>query len=409
MKRTFIITMAVLAIAGMAYSQGMELSSARLYKKQGEWMKSLDFFNQALEKDPAMLAAYFERGELYNEVASDTTEIEIAREMAGDVEHPQHVLYDRMLEDFRQATTERTAKDASTIKKLRKRIERILQDRWNHSYFVAVRCDSLYDHAVAAGETEPDPKTLLQQGVDELDLAVKFFPDKWNAYGLRAQILGKLKRHDEATTSWADALARIEESKMKKEQPEEYEQAVQVIRLNLLQGYYNLSRYRETVDLANQILEKDPNDLDALQFKAFAIAQLATDESIPKEERDRLKSEAIHALEAARAGRPDDPTILYYIGQFNLQLADTAAALAAFQEYLALEEKDREVLFALGVIYLEGGTFIDTPRARDIYAKLLEFFPDDAPSWTNYGIALIRLGQVDEGKAAIEKAKSLNP
>ncbi|MDD5087255.1 MAG: tetratricopeptide repeat protein [bacterium] len=409
MKRTFIIAIAVLVVVGMAAAQGMELQSAKLYRKQNEWIKALEFFNQALEKDPTMLEAYFERGELYHAVASDSSLSNVAREITGDSEHPQRVLYERMIADFAQAVIEHTPKDAGTIKKLQKKIERMLQERWNYSYFVAVQCDSLYDRAMAAGETDPDPKLLLEKAVDELDLTVKFFPEKWNAYGLRAQILGKLKRYDEATAGWADALKYIEISKLKKEKPEEFEQAVQVIRLNLLQGSYNLNHFRETVGIADQILAADSSDMDALQFKAFAIAQLATDEAIVKEERDSLKSQAIHALRAARASRPDDPTILYYIGQFNLQLADTAAALAAFHEYLTMEERDRDVLFAIGVIYLEGGMFADTVKARDTYAKLVELYPDDAPAWTNYGIALIRLGQMEEGKKAIERGKSLQP
>ncbi|MBU0507272.1 tetratricopeptide repeat protein [bacterium] len=407
MKRTFIIAVAVLAMAGMVFAQ--ELASARLYKKQGEWLKSLDFYNQVLEKAPSLLDAYFERGELYYDVLSDSSKVELAQPMAGETENPERVLLERMVADFQQATIEHTPKDKSKIRKFQKAIDRMLQTRWNHHYFIAVLCDSLYDQNVGAGVTDPDPKQHLLKGVEELDLAIVALPAKWNAYGLRAQILGKLTRADESLESWNQALERIRASDMKKEQPDEYEQAVQVIQGKLLQGNYSLNRYRETVELADQILAKDSANIDALQFKAFALAQLGTDESMTQEERNEYKSRAITALEAAKKARPDDPTILYYIGQFNLQLADTAAALAAFNEFLTKEEKDRDVLFALGVIYLEGGTFADTVKARDTFAKLVEHFPDDGAGWTNYGVALIRLREIDKGREAIEKGKTARP
>ncbi len=407
MKRTFFIA-ALLGLAGMVLAQSMELTSARLYKKQGEFLKSLDFYNQVLEKDPNRLEAYYERGELYEVIAADSGKIGLAREIVGDNPDPQVVLYDRMIADFKEAVTPRTDKDEATIKKYRKKLDRILDERWDNFYFKAVHLDSAYTAAQETGMTEPDPKEYLRTAIGQLDLAIKMRPEKWNAYGLKAQMLGKTGEDEAALDNWLLARKYIESSDMKQKKSEDYTQAIDVIQGNLLQGYYNQKQYLKTVELADEILAKDAESIDALQFKAFSLVQLATSDSISAEEQARLKQEAIISLEKAKAIRADDPTIIYYIGQFSLQLGDTAAALAAFNEYLTQDEQDRDVLFALGVIYLEGGSYVDTERARDLFKKLTEFHPDDAAAWTNYGVALIRLGKHEEGKEAIEKGKSLS-
>ncbi|MBK6766852.1 MAG: tetratricopeptide repeat protein [bacterium] len=47
----------------------MELTSAKIYKKQGEFAKALEFYDQAVAKDPSDPEALFERGELLGEIA----------------------------------------------------------------------------------------------------------------------------------------------------------------------------------------------------------------------------------------------------------------------------------------------------------------------------------------------------
>jgi Flp pilus assembly protein TadD len=76
--------------------------------------------------------------------------------------------------------------------------------------------------------------------------------------------------------------------------------------------------------------------------------------------------------------------------------------------YLKMEPADQDALFIVGVIYLEGGTFVNTEKARDIFKALTEHHPENAAAWTNYGVSLIRLGDNAGGKAAIEKGKAVS-
>jgi tetratricopeptide (TPR) repeat protein len=406
MKRTFAIVVLLMA-AALVWAAAMELTSARLYKKQGEWMKSLQFYDDAIRKDPGLLDAYFERGELLKDIAADPTRAGLVQQIVGDIPNPQLELYERVLADFREAQTPRTPKDEGTAKKMKNKIEVILQDLWAHFYFQAVQDDSSYTRAVAAGIGSPDPRTFLQAAVENLDMAMRMLPSKWNAYGLKAQICGKLDDRRTSAENWRLALEKIEASGMAKDDPQAYRQALEVIRANLLEQYYGMDQYDDAIRLADEILRVEPENADAVQFKAFSLARKAGDTTLTVEQRNAIKTQAITALQSARVSRPDEPVILYYLGQFRLQLADTAQAVQAFQDYLKLDNADREVRFALGVIYLEGGSFASPAKARDEFEHLVTSDSTDAASWINYGIALIRLGDNVKGKQAIGKGKAL--
>jgi predicted Zn-dependent protease len=95
------------------------------------------------------------------------------------------------------------------------------------------------------------------------------------------------------------------------------------------------------------------------------------------------------------------------MGQFNLELGDTAAAINSFTDYLTLEKDDQDVLFALGVIYLEGGSFANNARALEIFESLTVTHEDFQAGWQNYGVALVRSGKTAEAKKALERAKAL--
>lgn len=404
MKRTFVIAFWLL-VAGTVLAASMELTSARLYKKQGEWAKALQFYGDAIRKEPGLLEAYFERGELLKDIASNPAHAALAVEIAADKSNPQNELLDRMLSDFREAQTARVPGDDGTIKKLKKKIEAILQEQWTRFYFLAVQSDSAYSKAKE--ENAADPNIHLQEALKNLYMAIKMQPEKWNAYGLKAQLYGRLNDLARSAENWHLALEKIDATDMSKKEPDDYRQAIDAIRGNLLEKYYTLERYDDAIRLADAVLVKEPENVDAIQFKAFSIARKANDTTLTTDQRTQMKSDAIAALNAARRARPDEPIILYYIGQFHLQLTDTAQAMQAFEDYLKIDSTDREVRFALGVIYLEGGTFAKNDKALDQFRQLIEMDSTDGASWTNYGITLIRKGENIKGKEAIGKGKRL--
>ncbi|MBI5059074.1 hypothetical protein HZB60_04740 [candidate division KSB1 bacterium] len=398
---TLLFALTALSVAGYA---GVDLTSARLYKKQGELLKAAEFYNKAAAAEPDNLEVYFERGAFMGELAGDSTRADIAQQVAGDVPDVPKELYARMIADFKRAQEVKTPADEKTLKKFKKKLDEFVNQRWNDFYFSAVTIDSPYV-GKAPSEIDAAGQQALGVALDKLDMAIMLLPAKWNAHGQKAQVLEKQDKIGPANDSWRDALRLIQESDMQKKDAENYQQALKVIRQHLLQNNYDLQNYVETVKIADEIRARDPESLDAVQYKAFALARLSVDTTKSEAERTEYKKQAVAALDDARK-KTDDPVILYYMGQFHLQLGDTAAAMNSFAEYLQKEPKDKDVLFARGVIYLEGGSFANMEQARDTFKAVTEVAPEFGPGWVNYGIALIRLGQNAEGRKMVEKGRS---
>jgi tetratricopeptide (TPR) repeat protein len=416
MKRVLVFIL-LLLVTSLALAANMELTSARLYKKQGEWLKSIQFYTESLKKDPAQLDAYFERGEMYMEIASDPARADLAKQLAPDAADPRVEMYKRMLADFDSAKTARTSKDEGAAKKNAKKISDNLQMQWVHFYAAAVGSDTMATIYTKAGQAD-SAQFAYNQALKALDLALLIDPARWNTYGFKAQIYGKLDSTNLSATYWQQTVDRILVQQQNKNNSDATKQeladGLAIARENLLVDCYNLGRRDCVMAQADAILALEPTNINAIQLKANSLAQMATDTTRTAEQRNQLKQEAIQALEKARdsqTGKGGDSTvladILYTIGQFNLQLGDTAKAIEAMNQSLAAKPNDTDALFLIGVMYLEGGRFVNTEKARDTFKKIVDFDPENRPALTNYGVALIRLGQTDEGRKQIEKAKAL--
>ena len=99
MKRTFSFLILFLACASLAMA-GMELTSAKIYRKQGEIVKAMEFYDQAVAKEPDNAEAVFERGELLGIVAMDQAQVGVRKKIAGEIDDPQLAVLDKMVKDF---------------------------------------------------------------------------------------------------------------------------------------------------------------------------------------------------------------------------------------------------------------------------------------------------------------------
>ncbi|HEY3294425.1 MAG TPA: tetratricopeptide repeat protein [bacterium] len=410
MKKTFLLTILLLVVSAGVVLAGMELTSARVYMKQRDWGKALQFYDQAIQKEPDNLEAYEERGELLHTIASDSSNIELAKQVAKDKTNPQMELYERMLSDFKQATTARKPADDGMVKKLKNKIDGVLQKTWTHFYFEALQADTNYIKATSEGKKDPDPKTYLYSALKDLDVAIRLVPERWNSYGFKAQILTKLDSTAASAANWKAAIQAIEASDKEKRETDEYKQGEAIAREALLVDYYNLGRNTDVLTTADAILKTEPENINAIQLKANTLAKLAGDTSLTAARRDSMKTVAVSALENAAKAIKDTASLAdieYTIGQFKLQVADTSGAMSAFENALKYNQGDKDVLFVLGVLYLEGGSHVNTEKARDTFKHITDLYPDHGPAWINYGIALTRLGKTTEGVEAIKKGKAL--
>ena len=388
--KKFWMALAVFIMAGAVLAGSMEMTSARLYRKQGELLKSLDFYNTELEKNPTNLEALYERAEMLGEIAADSSKMDLHKQIAGDVNKPQRALFERVIAEFDKV---KAGSDEKYVKKVSKKIDEFINYHWAKFYGAAAGNDTLKAYDLA---------------LEQLEMATLLKPREWSTYGLQAQIYEKMEQTDKALASWEEAEEYLDQSDISKKKPDDYKVYSEIIHARLLEGYYNSGRYREAIKYADEMSKADPSNADAVQFKAFSLAQLAADTSLSPAQQDSLRAIAVGALEEAQKARPDYPPIIYTKGQFYLQLNDTTNALKAFEDYLALDPADRDARFVVGVIYLEGGSFVNTEKARDTFKTLTEHHPEHGPAWINYGIATIRLGDTANGKKYLEKGKELS-
>jgi tetratricopeptide (TPR) repeat protein len=233
-------------------------------------------------------------------------------------------------------------------------------------------------------------------------IAQAILPTRWENYALLQNIQSQMGDWAAAEISLRQAIekhVRPKEGTEKKtgiQQTESEWQRSHVEMLgNLAQISYEMKKYQQVIDVCNEILAMDPQDLLAIKLIAFSYNQLG--------EREK----AIEAYEKAIAAQPDNTDLLYNAARLYLQVEDTAKAVKCLSDFLAIDPTDFEVIFQLGVIYLEGGSFADNTKAKELFGNATEYFPTNPVIWTNYGVALIRAGQTEEGRQAIEKAKAL--
>ncbi len=403
MKRTFSFVILLAVFASVA-TAGMELTSAKIYKKQGEIAKAIEFYDLAVAKEPDNAEALFERGELLGIIAMDQSQVGLRKKIAGETDTPQREVLKKMVADFDAV---RAMGDDKKAKKYAKKIDEIIQDIWWEFYGKAVASDSVYRGMEESGSLE-NSEAVINNGLAAATTAIMLDPGHWSSRFVYAQLKGFQERDDDYVAAWSEALSALDNSDLKSNDPETYASNRTYVNLQLIQYFYSKSDYVKTLEIADRMLSDEPGLVEAVQYKAYALATMASDEERPVEERDSLKLVALDALTSAKDSNPDDENIIYYIGQFNLQLKDTAAALAAFDEYLLRAPDDPIVLAMQGVIYLESEKFGDLKKAIEKLGAAKDADPENSAFWTNYGIALLRDGQNEAGRKAMEKGSELS-
>ena len=402
-KQTFYLI--IFLLGTMVAQAGMELTSARVYRKQGDYKQALEWYDRELEANPDNVVAHYEKGELLSEMAEESGTPEQLLEMRKE--------FDAVL----NATGKKAKKKA---KKYLPKIQELIEKFWIFKYNDAVEQFRLADNDSAlnanasqlAGDdfetlSSSDQDSLKQvakegywkQTQETLELAKAINPARWETYALSSNISSAMGKWDAAGETLQQAIERHqrpEETSGDVQQSEiEWKRTHLDMLENLSQICYEQENYEETISTCNEILALDSQNPLAVKFIAFSWNLLDQNEK------------AIEAYQKAIDAQPDNTNLLYNAAQLYMQMADTAGAVKYLADFFAIDPTDFEVVFQLSVIYLEGGSYTDDEKAKELLGKASEHFPDNPVIWTNYGVALIRTGETEEGKKAIEKAKAL--
>ena len=219
--------------------------------------------------------------------------------------------------------------------------------------------------------------------------------------------------------------------------------------VNLGAVYFEKKDYAAALPPLEKALELDPNLLGAhAMIGAALLAQGYSARAIPHLEKagaddllgvalleaDRPR-EALDHLEAALTNRPNDPDLLYYVGQAHAQLSRNAferlqksnpesaraqqmmgEALASagnregaerhFQAALSARPDLRGVHYAIGELALAAG---DYEKAEAEFRTEAKMAPGSAAAAFKLGLVLFNRGLVKEAKDEFKRADELQP
>jgi tetratricopeptide (TPR) repeat protein len=313
-SRTFGLLI-LLAMPQWLLSQSMEMNSAKLYKKQQEYDKAIEWFQKAIEKKPENPEAHYELGELYGMKGRFA---EMGKEFDACLQYDKKNKYGEPIRLWRQkyfadnfnagvkAANEENFPQSLQSFQNAKAINPQEPDTYKNIAYVYSRMDSLeaviriYKELLAVKPDDYDTYVMManlynQQedyasSAEVLNKAVAVAPDS-----VRPRLIGELGivydmmgKPDEAIRTYEEAL---------KLQPNNKD-----LLFNMGRLYMMREDYPKTIELFTKVLVVAPEDFDVNYFVGRSYLKIG--ESIDKQARD-LEDEALAKKKKPNTARID--------------------------------------------------------------------------------------------------------
>lgn len=223
--------------------------------------------------------------------------------------------------------------------------------------------------------------------IESLELAAVVSPSHWENYYLMGMAFESLRDYKQSAEKYRKATEL-------QTGPKEFN-----LYYNLSNVLFQLEEYEECNRYAKAIIDETTEDslrLEAVKISAGALSKL-----------DRSK-DAMEMYDQIILASPDDPDPYYDRALLNMEVADTTSAIRDFQRVVELNADDLDALRQLGLIHLDGGTFIDYAKALDYYQKAYALEqPHSYNTVRGIGMALVRLDRAEEATPYLEEATEL--
>jgi tetratricopeptide (TPR) repeat protein len=302
-------------------------------------------------------------------------------------------------------------------------------------------------YVLSIDSEHPDSRTLLEawkgrqkeilEEEKSLNELIETEPGNTDGWRLKAEFLIGHKRYEEALYALDEVIRLTPEfinSLPSKRQlssfSELYDFNPEYVKTLCKKSFvlYQLGRHKETLALANKVLEIEPDSADALTFKissllklqrpqeALELADLALDLDKENSELLFLKGKALlklykyeeglEYLEKAYQLTPEKPEIILRKGYALSKLNRFEEALKAYDRIINLQPDNAKALSNKGFILIMTGKY---DEALSMYNGLIQLNPFNPVLWSKKGSILTRMHRSDEALKAVDRALEIVP
>jgi tetratricopeptide (TPR) repeat protein len=378
MKRILILSVGLivlLVLASGAGAQSVEMNSAKLYKKQGEFDRAIEWFEKAVAKKPENAEAHYLLGDLYGmkgRIADMVREFDASLSYSKKYEKDIKISRDKYFrESFKIGVDAANAGDYTKALEAFKNalvIEPKQVDTYKNLVYVYSRLDSLtgmmqvYEELLAVEPNDHETYLALagihnrrqeyDKTIERLRKAVEVAPDSAKPriigeIGITYDLMGK---GDEAMKTYEQALQMSPGNKD--------------LLFNLGRLYFMRDDYANAVKQFTEVWKSNPEDFE-VNYQVGA-SYLKIGERLDKKARE-IEEEMLSAKTAPKAKK------------------DAQAARIDSLRQVAGEN------FKAALPYL----------LRAVIIK-----PDQASAWNNLGVGYMRNGQTENSKEAFDVAEN---
>ena len=222
----------------------------------------------------------------------------------------------------------------------------------------------------------------LNEAIVSYNLAIEIIPDKIEAY----QNLGFSYIQSDNIQEALKAYSKASEI-----DPENLH-----VKNSIGALYYQDKEYTKAIEILEEVLAKaDPQS----QIYNEAIYNLAYCYDLMGD-----ADKAIETYDSALKANPNDKDLIFNMGRLYFQQEKYEKAIEIFQQVLSINPEDFETNYFIGNSY---GLMEKYEESIPYLEKASQIKPDDAATWNRLGIAYVRTGQPEKGKAAFDKEKEL--
>lgn len=373
MKRVvslFVGLVVVVLMAGNLYAQSVEMNSAKLYKRQGETDKAIEWFEKAIAKKPDNPESRYLLGELYGQKGRLAEMIrEFDASLAKSKKYEKEIMALRQkyfAESFNGGV--KAANDGNYPEALKgfmnaRLFEPSNLDSYRNLAFVYLRMDSL------------DAVMRVYQQL----LTVK--PDDYETYVTMASLVSQRKEYDRTVEYLQKAIAVAPDS------------AKPRIIGELGITYDVMGKGDEALKTYQDALVMSPGNKDLL----FNLGRLY----LMRDDYPNAISQLTEVLKA----NPEDFEVNYNVGLSYLKIGERLDKKSRELEDAAMTAKKKPN--TVRIDSLKQASNAQFKAAMPFLQKAVEVKPEQGSAWHNLGVGYMRTGDADKAKEAFAKAEAL--